>query len=317
MMGIAIDLTGQRFGEAIAKQATGCMSNRSSVWECLCDCGKTFETTTRALRSGNTKSCGCLKLRTPKHAIQLLPGSKFGDLTVIEPAPSSRQRAKRSFVSCSCGNTTLADNTRLINGKTSSCGCKNGRSSIIGKTFGRLTVTALSDKTIASAKRLYYECTCSCGNTTVIASSKIRKGYTQSCGCARIEMAGNDGHLGFAADPNHADSLSWIYLVEVDGLVDKIGIAFDIKARGAYAKYTNTWWKRQMTRAQCWAVEQCALHLTREYRPSIPAGNANSGPTEQRTGWVLDDVITMIDELCDECVSIGWHALYAQYIHAV
>ena len=31
-----------------------------------------------------------------------------------------------------------------------------------------------------------------------------------------------------------------------------------------------------------------------------------NGPSEQRTGWVLEDVITMLNELCDECLALGW-----------
>lgn len=33
------------------------------LWLCRCDCGNLFEATTGGLRSGNNKSCGCLKHR--------------------------------------------------------------------------------------------------------------------------------------------------------------------------------------------------------------------------------------------------------------
>jgi hypothetical protein len=31
------------------------------MWRCLCECGATVESLAKAVRSGNTKSCGCLK----------------------------------------------------------------------------------------------------------------------------------------------------------------------------------------------------------------------------------------------------------------
>lgn len=48
------DIKGQRFGFATAIEYAG-----NYRWKCLCDCGKTFVTTTYRLIHGNTKSCGC------------------------------------------------------------------------------------------------------------------------------------------------------------------------------------------------------------------------------------------------------------------
>ena len=55
------DITGQRFGKLVAVRLTGERRNRSVVWECKCDCGKTTFVNANNLRKGNTKSCGCLK----------------------------------------------------------------------------------------------------------------------------------------------------------------------------------------------------------------------------------------------------------------
>ena len=35
-------------------------------WECLCECGNIFTTTSNAVRSGQTRSCGCLLSDTAK-----------------------------------------------------------------------------------------------------------------------------------------------------------------------------------------------------------------------------------------------------------
>lgn len=64
-MGKKIDLTGATFGrlsviqEAPSKKG----SNGSSrcAWQCKCECGNTIVATTRDLRKGDVRSCGCLK----------------------------------------------------------------------------------------------------------------------------------------------------------------------------------------------------------------------------------------------------------------
>jgi len=55
-----IDLTGQRFGRLVALHQDIREKPGRAYWVCLCDCGK--ETTVRGgnLRSGDTRSCGCL-----------------------------------------------------------------------------------------------------------------------------------------------------------------------------------------------------------------------------------------------------------------
>lgn len=55
----AIDLTGQRFGRLTAESRVG-SQNGCALWLCRCDCGKSVKVQTRRLRSGNTKSCGCI-----------------------------------------------------------------------------------------------------------------------------------------------------------------------------------------------------------------------------------------------------------------
>jgi hypothetical protein len=64
----AKNLAGRRFGKLVAIGATRHtkdISGRSLlVWECTCDCGKTVETRSCNLLSGDTKSCGCLERET-------------------------------------------------------------------------------------------------------------------------------------------------------------------------------------------------------------------------------------------------------------
>ena len=75
-----IDMTGQRYGRLTVLFRDGtyvCETlhpNAESViytapmWRCRCDCGKEVTILGASLRTGNTKSCGCLRRR--KHENQ-------------------------------------------------------------------------------------------------------------------------------------------------------------------------------------------------------------------------------------------------------
>lgn len=49
-----------------------------------------------------------------------------------------------------------------------------------GKVFGQLTVQEYAGK---RGKHAYWECTCTCGNTSIVKGSHLREGRTKSCGC--------------------------------------------------------------------------------------------------------------------------------------
>ncbi len=66
-MGKFIDLTGQRFGRLTVLEragTTGTPKSRKVTWRCKCDCGAFTVVTGDCLKSGNTKSCGCLHSET-------------------------------------------------------------------------------------------------------------------------------------------------------------------------------------------------------------------------------------------------------------
>lgn len=51
---------GQRYSRLVVLAHAGRSRAGKLLWQCLCDCGSTCVAPTGALRSGNTKSCGCL-----------------------------------------------------------------------------------------------------------------------------------------------------------------------------------------------------------------------------------------------------------------
>jgi len=58
-----MDLTGQRFGRlVVTRDCNSKLTTNGFLWECKCDCGRFVKTRTQNLKTGNTKSCGCLKI---------------------------------------------------------------------------------------------------------------------------------------------------------------------------------------------------------------------------------------------------------------
>ena len=64
---------------------------------------------------------------------------------------------------------------------------------MIGRTFGRLTVTSKipSHAQSPGRQRLRFRCLCSCGNETEVLGENLRSGHTASCGCVRDEVQRN------------------------------------------------------------------------------------------------------------------------------
>ena len=58
---INANLIGSRYGKLIVLKEAGRHKDRSILWECKCDCGKTVAVKAKSLKSGETKSCGCLR----------------------------------------------------------------------------------------------------------------------------------------------------------------------------------------------------------------------------------------------------------------
>lgn len=145
-----LDLVGQQFGRLIVAGRIGSKRSsegRSSIWwNCVCACGASCEVDTNSLRSGNTKSCGCLMRETSariakEHPLAPRPvnlsGRKFGLLTAIEPLSQRSNRRILWKCLCACGREHTTTAGSLTTGKVRSCGCFKGISNVThGATIG-------------------------------------------------------------------------------------------------------------------------------------------------------------------------------------
>lgn len=128
-----LDITGQRFGKLVALRRLNEKKGRIFLWECQCDCGNICKVSVTALRSGNTKSCGCAKYDGLKkyneeqsEKSKIPTGTRFGKLVVIEDLgfkPHVEGHQRRWYkCQCDCGNIKEAMGNALKSGSVSSCG---------------------------------------------------------------------------------------------------------------------------------------------------------------------------------------------------
>lgn len=85
----AKDITGQKFGILVVAFRYGTI-RRCATWLCLCDCGNFTIVAGHRLKSGHTKSCGCLSQFVRSHRGEA-PIMKHGHSPSGKPASSTYQ----------------------------------------------------------------------------------------------------------------------------------------------------------------------------------------------------------------------------------
>jgi hypothetical protein len=160
-------------------------------WNCVCECGQRKVVTGSSLRSGNTRSCGCIKDGDD------LTGKRFGGLTVTGIASRSNGIWWRAV--CDCGRERVARGHAIKSGGCKSCNACALKGAPLkhdcaGKTFGRLTAI---DRSVVNGQTMW-RCKCSCGSGKEVwaAGFALVNGRHSSCGCLqkenvpRVDMAG-------------------------------------------------------------------------------------------------------------------------------
>lgn len=187
------NVIGKRFGRLIvvadvAKEDRKIPKVREVI--CRCDCGNTKRVRLNNIRSGNTKSCGCLEKELVHGRRRNYIGERFGRLTVMEELPSVRKNVRRFKCKCDCGNETIVCFNDLVRNMTRSCGCyrkefheKRMLKDIAGQTFGELTaikrVKHVDENGRITHKWLFR---CSCGREFEASKQNVIRGMTKSCG---------------------------------------------------------------------------------------------------------------------------------------
>ena len=114
-----MDLTGQTYGRLTVLRE-GEKKLKQRTWVCKCSCGSIVTVSQINLRSGSTKSCGCLPHSVPHID---LTGERFGMLTVVREAERKNPKRRRWLCQCDCGRLHEVDHSTLRSGTVKSCGC--------------------------------------------------------------------------------------------------------------------------------------------------------------------------------------------------
>lgn len=237
-MSKAIDITGQKFGRLTALKPTKNRNSKGSVmWLCKCDCGNIKEICIADLRNKGTQSCGCLssdkarerlkkltKEERSKRFMKDIKGQRFGKLVAIKPTNKRDGSNVIWELECDCGNITYANTGNLGNGSTRSCGCLHKdivNIDITGRRFGRLVAIEQAENL---GFKTAWKCKCDCGNKVIVKTSYLLKGGTQSCGCIRDEMVGENSP-NYNPNKTDAERLKKRYVLgkhTMDGFRNKV-----------------------------------------------------------------------------------------------
>lgn len=127
------DLSGQKFGRwTVINKTDKRTSSRTVIWHCKCECGNEKDVDGYLLRSGQSKSCGCLQKELTaelgrKSRIDIT-GQRFGKLVALSPIYSgNKDKHTKWLCKCDCGNTLEVDLGNLRQGFSQSCGCTQSK----------------------------------------------------------------------------------------------------------------------------------------------------------------------------------------------
>jgi hypothetical protein len=156
------DLTGQKIGEWSIGEYLG-----DGLYKCTCSCGTIKNLKGTYLRTGQSKSCGCIT-----NKFQDLTGKHFGEWTALEYMGDYMWKCQ-----CSCGTIKNVASYELTHSNSTNCGHKR-TADILGKRFTRLVTKRYIGDNL-------WECQCDCGNIVNVLTNNLVHGSTKSCGCLK------------------------------------------------------------------------------------------------------------------------------------
>lgn len=210
-----IDLRGQTFGRLAVVADSGIREGSNVLWVCNCSCGtKGHQTSGKRLRSGKTRSCGCLRREVARARRTIdMTGVDFGYARFVRDTGQRRGGSHSDNGSVvwececfggsrhgfpGCKGTFYATRGDVYDNGQVSCGCYrnySGRSrakDIAGQEFGYLTAVRPTDD--RSGNDVVWLCICASPfhdepREHRASLGSLRSGHTKSCGCLFLEQA--------------------------------------------------------------------------------------------------------------------------------
>lgn len=92
--------------------------NKHIYWLCRCECGEYKVLRVSHVKSGKTKSCGCLQYKYEDFI-----GQTLNEITFIKHNHTDKYGGQHWLCQCDCGKICSVAAASLKNGHTKSCGC--------------------------------------------------------------------------------------------------------------------------------------------------------------------------------------------------
>ena len=184
-MGKHTNLTGQRFGMLVVLGDSGERGNGAVMWDCICDCGERSKVRGYSLKSGKSKSCGCMVCGKSD-----LKGQRFGKWTVVDECETRRYGQVYWMCVCECGAYKEVSGSSLRRGVSTRCGFCVRFADIRGERFGKLVAVEVIER---RKGQTYWLCECDCGETSEVSLTNLKNGDIKSCGCSQHSF-GVDHH---------------------------------------------------------------------------------------------------------------------------
>lgn len=178
-----IDLTGRKIHQWLVMSEYGKDKRGNVLWFCQCRCGTRKLIKGSNLRSGHTKSCGCIQKENPNN-------KKYfeNEKEIIEKYKQLKNMHKVGKL-FGCSHAVINRILKENNIKPYKLG-ESRKIDLTGKRIGKLTVLKEGRKDKYGACR--WECCCDCGKLCIVKTSDLRHkkltfGREKSCGCATIK----------------------------------------------------------------------------------------------------------------------------------
>jgi hypothetical protein len=155
---------------------------------------------------------------------------------------------------------------------------------LTNKRFGKLKVISLNEERTNKENRAlaYWNCLCDCGNTSVVRSSALISGRSQSCGCNHHKLGKNNSNFtGF----EEIGGRYWNNLKKTSILTRKL--AFDIIIQDAWALF--------LKQNRCCALTGMELQFqskdsVADRTASLDRIDSSKGYIEGNVQWVHKDI---------------------------
>lgn len=271
-----LDLAGQKFNILLAVSESDKKDKSGGVyWNCLCGCGKAVVVSSKHLRSGHTKSCGCITLKYGD-----LTGYKFGQLLVLRL--ECFKNGKRYWLcKCDCCKEIVVQTKDLTCNNTKSCGCIRAKN-LTNKRLGLLIGQKLSNKTDKHGNK-YWECLCDCGNTVTVVYSELISGRKNNCGC--IKHPKGNKHKSWSG----CKDISGSFWCRIKASAKLRNIPFDITIEQAWEILQKQEYKSYLSGKLLYLPKASNDYHTGNCTASLDRIDSGKGYTIDNVSWVHKD----------------------------